>query len=663
MSPATHGLTALGATVQLSAEVGDQNARVMAGATVTWTSSASSMATVDASGLVTAAGAIGTATITASAGPASGSAVVTVTQSVASVEVSPSVDELTALGQTVQLTAEAFDENGHAVAGAEFAWETSDATVATVDASGLVTGVAVGAATITVSAGEASGSAAVTVSVTPPRVQNVNFVRSPKAGPARGYGPGERIEVAVSWDSALEVTGEPPTLTLEIGEDRRAAHMYNWNSRASATYARFRYEVRAGDEDTDGLSIRADALVLPDGSSIVSPDGVEADLDLGEHVIVDDALHKVSAREVPIRQIYWITSPYSYETGYLDEERIEIQIRWRAPIRVHGIPYLELQIGDHTRPAVMVSYTETDTRFRYIVGRDDHDADGVGFTAEAIQLVNGASIVSAETGEPVQIVLDEEDVVENHDSHKVRPHDPFPEPRMCTVELREALKYVGATGSVVAEWDGTPLRVDIADNFPDHVTDADLSELLAPIGIAAEKIEAKLGYPVLEMGGIVPVPRGTPPGWDQDYDRFSASARGSFDRAASAPLLRREKHQLLAFYLNDDAWFWDHVGGPPHVAFVYAGVTAYNKRTSGDWWYNQDDCCIGRWASNGRDGGAIVHEVFHLLGFKHPDEPIQAGVLMAWGSTIAPWLTASPVHYVADKDIEVLGCLFPEGGR
>ena len=71
VSPATHELTALGITVQLSAEVRDQNARVMGGATVTWTSSASSMATVDASGLVTAAG-NGTATITASAGSASG---------------------------------------------------------------------------------------------------------------------------------------------------------------------------------------------------------------------------------------------------------------------------------------------------------------------------------------------------------------------------------------------------------------------------------------------------------------------------------------------------------------------------------------------------------------------------------------------------------------
>ncbi len=161
VSPATDELTAWGATVQLSAEVRDQNARVVGGATVTWTSSASSVATVDASGLVTAAG-NGMATITASAGSASGSAVVTVTQSVESVVVSPS-EETIALGNTLQLTPEAFDENGHAVAGAEFSWESSDVAVATVNAGGLVTAIAEGVATITASAGSASGSAVVTV--------------------------------------------------------------------------------------------------------------------------------------------------------------------------------------------------------------------------------------------------------------------------------------------------------------------------------------------------------------------------------------------------------------------------------------------------------------------------------------------------------------------
>ena len=77
INPATAELTALGATVQLRAEVRDQNGRVMAGATVTWTSGDASVATVDVSGLATAVGS-GTARITATAGSASATAVVTV---------------------------------------------------------------------------------------------------------------------------------------------------------------------------------------------------------------------------------------------------------------------------------------------------------------------------------------------------------------------------------------------------------------------------------------------------------------------------------------------------------------------------------------------------------------------------------------------------------
>ena len=54
MSPATARLAALGATVQLSAEVRDQNGNVMAGAAVAWSSADATVATVDGSGLVTA---------------------------------------------------------------------------------------------------------------------------------------------------------------------------------------------------------------------------------------------------------------------------------------------------------------------------------------------------------------------------------------------------------------------------------------------------------------------------------------------------------------------------------------------------------------------------------------------------------------------------------
>ena len=162
VSPATADLAALGATVQLSAEVRDQNGQAMAGAAVTWASSAADVATVDASGLATAV-ANGSATITATSGSAAGSAAVTVTQSADAVAVQPAEASFAALGDTLRLSAEAFDANGSAVAGAEFSWESSDEAVATVDASGLVTAVANGSATITATSGSAAGSAAVTV--------------------------------------------------------------------------------------------------------------------------------------------------------------------------------------------------------------------------------------------------------------------------------------------------------------------------------------------------------------------------------------------------------------------------------------------------------------------------------------------------------------------
>ena len=161
VTPATAEFTALGATVQFSAEVRDQNGQVIAGATVTWASSRATVATVDAAGLVTATG-NGTATISASAGMASGSAAVTVAQELRGIEVLPASETVSA-GDTVRLTAEAWDANGHAVPGIEFTWSSSDPAIATVDGSGLVRGIAEGAATITAASPSVLGTAGITV--------------------------------------------------------------------------------------------------------------------------------------------------------------------------------------------------------------------------------------------------------------------------------------------------------------------------------------------------------------------------------------------------------------------------------------------------------------------------------------------------------------------
>ncbi|MCE2455878.1 MAG: Ig-like domain-containing protein, partial [Gemmatimonadetes bacterium] len=166
VTPATVTFAAQGDTARLAAEVRDQVGRVMEGATVSWSSTDTTAATVDASGLVTAAG-NGAATITATSGSASGSATVTVAQAVSAVAVVPAADTLVA-GDTLRLRAEATDANGHPVAGVEFTWESGDTSVATVDGSGLVTGTGAGEVEIAATTAGVAGVAQLAVAAPVP---------------------------------------------------------------------------------------------------------------------------------------------------------------------------------------------------------------------------------------------------------------------------------------------------------------------------------------------------------------------------------------------------------------------------------------------------------------------------------------------------------------
>ena len=191
VTPSTSQLTAIGATVQLTATVLDQRGQPMASVAVTWASSDGSVASVDGNGNVSAA-ANGSVTITATAGNASGTATVTVSQQPVRVDVSPSTASLSSVGQTVQLAAEAFDANGHAITGINFDWTSSNESVATVDAAGLVTARRPGNADIAAAAGGVRASAEVTVSV-----EAVALSVSPSAHTMFSVGDTLRLEAEV----------------------------------------------------------------------------------------------------------------------------------------------------------------------------------------------------------------------------------------------------------------------------------------------------------------------------------------------------------------------------------------------------------------------------------------------------------------------------------
>ena len=206
VSPASATLQSLGETVRLTAAVRDQNGQAMSGAAVAWASSNPSVATVDASGLATAVG-NGTATVTATAGAASGAATLTVDQVVAAVAVEPAADTVLAFGDTLRLSAEAHDANGHAVVAAEFAWASGDTLVAVVDASGLVTGVSAGEAEIAATSADATGRSRLTVLTPTPETVAV----APDTVVLHALGQVERLSAEVRDAAGRVMAGERVT--------------------------------------------------------------------------------------------------------------------------------------------------------------------------------------------------------------------------------------------------------------------------------------------------------------------------------------------------------------------------------------------------------------------------------------------------------------------
>src|SRR5206468_2252420 len=189
VSPSPASVVA-GQTVQLTATPKDANGNPLAGRVITWSTDNASAATVDNSGLVTAA-AIGSATITATSEGKSGTSVVTVTNvPVATVTVSPSPASVVA-GQTVQLTATPKDANGNPLAGRVVTWSSGNTTIATVSARGRVTGRVAGTATITATCEGQSGTSDVTVTVAP--VASVTVSPSPAS-----VGVGQTVQLTAT---------------------------------------------------------------------------------------------------------------------------------------------------------------------------------------------------------------------------------------------------------------------------------------------------------------------------------------------------------------------------------------------------------------------------------------------------------------------------------
>ncbi len=159
VSPSNHEMK-VGDTVSLSASVSPDDATDKS---VQWSSSDSGVAEVDSSGTVTAKG-TGSATIAVSAADGK-SAAVSITVKAASVPVqSVSISGGTTLtvGEKLTLTASVSPDNA---TDRSVSWSSDNTGVATVDGSGMVTGVSAGTANITVTTSDGGKTASVAVTV------------------------------------------------------------------------------------------------------------------------------------------------------------------------------------------------------------------------------------------------------------------------------------------------------------------------------------------------------------------------------------------------------------------------------------------------------------------------------------------------------------------
>lgn len=160
----------VGASVTASVEVRSTAGAALSGRAVTWTSSNSAFATVTDAGVITGV-APGTVSITATSEGRSGSATLAVVPAPVNVVTLTLPAATLVAARTMQGVVVLRDERNATLTGRPVTWASSNPAVATVDATGLIAGVASGTTTISASAEGKNATAELTV--IPPPVNSV----------------------------------------------------------------------------------------------------------------------------------------------------------------------------------------------------------------------------------------------------------------------------------------------------------------------------------------------------------------------------------------------------------------------------------------------------------------------------------------------------------
>jgi uncharacterized protein (TIGR03437 family) len=204
-----------GAKQQFTARAIDASGKDVAGVIFSWASSNTAVATIDQNGLAQSA-MVGLTEMRASARRIQSAAAMLTVREVqrvlTRVEVTPSSVTIPATGAQ-QFTAHGTDQFGNEMAGLTFTWESTNLGAATIDQTGLATGITQGTSTIKATSQSLTGGA--TLNVTAPTLVVNEVLADPPAGAegdanhdgTRDGAQDEFVELVNSANAAMNISG------------------------------------------------------------------------------------------------------------------------------------------------------------------------------------------------------------------------------------------------------------------------------------------------------------------------------------------------------------------------------------------------------------------------------------------------------------------------
>lgn len=209
---------------------------------------------------------------------------------------------------------------------------------------------------------------------------------------------------------------------------------------------------------------------------------------------------------------------------------------------------------------------------------------------------------------------------------------------VCTDENQQAFDfatnyaadYYGLNYSVPALWDGTPFIVDISSTFDNA------HELLDVVTEESERIREFLGYEIFVAGDVLPL-------GDVSSSYLANDVPNSRIPEFAPP---RQHMEILCCETRDSPY----ATAFPSIRIATLSIT------------HPEHASIP-------SRNAIIHELYHLLGFVHPDDPVgvvMSDPLMHGDDKVKAWVTVDdkrgwvPTTRSTPFDLAQLACIFNE---